>query len=130
MHHEASSHRCRRYGAFRKLVSGSRHSKGLPGWSFSVAWCSRHSKGHPLCWSFSVGQLLAPTSGKRKPALMVISPARDSAVTPCLYSARLPSKGIPRHNFLSPIPSGHHPIVSNSPRPGIALHSLHSCCQQ
>ena len=109
VHHEASSHRCRRYGAFRKLVSGSWHSKGLPGWSFSVAWCSRHSKGHPLCWSFSVGQLLAPVSGKRKPAVMALSPARDSAVTPCLYSCQA---SLQRHSPPQ-FPVSHH--LSPSP---------------
>ena len=104
VHHEASSRRCRRYSAFRKLVSGSWHSKGLPGWSFSVAWCSRHSKGHPLCWSFSVGQLLAPVSGKRKPAVMALFPARDSAVTPSLYSCQA---SLQRHS-LPQFPLSHH----------------------
>lgn len=58
-----------------------------PSWlgSLSIAQCVRHSKGHYL-WGLSPSAASISMWGEREATVMVLLPALDSAVSPCLQS--------------------------------------------
>ena len=82
------------------LISDSWLSKELPGWSFSVPWCSRHSKaplngvfiarcirhlkGHPF-WGLSLLVSYWCQSVVKEATVTSPPPACDSAVPPCFH---------------------------------------------
>jgi len=98
----ASGLRYRNYGSIRVffLVSDNWLSKDLPGWSFSIAQCSRYSKapmngvfiascnrhlkGH-LLWGLSLLVSCWCQSVVKEATVISPPPVCDSAVSPCLH---------------------------------------------
>ena len=68
------------------LACGSWCSKGHPSSSFSVAWCNRRSKGHPL-WDLSLLINCWQQHVVREAIVMAPPPVCDSAVLPSLHGS-------------------------------------------